>query len=165
MDEKEPRPNVSQGRLRKRRKDGWSRRDERVFLKHLRATANVSASARAAGRSQSSAYDLRARDAVFAAQWDAALAEARDRLHAKLILFAETGGKEIAPGEDGEPGEADLVNFDPELTLKVLKFHQDSLGGGRRGRPRPPEVSNEELLAALLRQLDALGRRLAKKKI
>jgi hypothetical protein len=163
--ENEGRPIVSNGRLRKRRKDGWSRRDEGVFLTHLRATCNVRASARAAGKSASSAFDLRKLDPVFAAHWDETLRDARLRIHGKVIAFAETRGKEILPDEDGEPGEAPLADFDPELGLRLLRFHEDRLAGGRRGRPSPEPVSDEELTAALLRQLDALGRRLRKKKI
>jgi hypothetical protein len=164
-DEEPPRPIVSRKRLRKRRKDGWSRGDEGIFLKHLRATSNVRASARAAGKSPSSAYDLRDRDPTFAAQWTQAIAHAEMRLHGKLIVFAETGGKEVAPGEDGEPGEADLKDLDTDLAMKLIKYHQDSAATARRGRPRPQQASDEELTAVLLRLLDALGRRLRKQRV
>ena len=160
-----PRPIVSRKRLRKRRKDGWSRRDEQVFLKHLRATSNVRASARAAGKSPSSAYDLRDRDPLFAAQWAQAIDHAAPRLHSKLIVFAETGGREVEPGGDGEPGEAELADLDPDLALKLLKYHQDSAATARRGRPQPGQASEEELTAVLLRLLDALGRRLRKQRV
>ncbi len=152
-------------KLRKRRWDGWTRKDEQVFLTHLRATSNVNASARAAGKSPSSAFGLRARDPAFAAKWDAALAEARVRLHGKLIVFAETKGKEPEPRDDGEPAEPDMANFDPDLAFKLIKFNEGRLAGGRRGHPQPQPVSDEELTAVLIAQLDALRRRLAKKKI
>ncbi len=156
---------VSNGRLRRRRKDGWTRTDERRFLSHFRATGNVSASARAIGRKPSSAYDLRDRDPVFAAQWDKALRESRLRLHSKLIVHAETGGAEPTYDEDGEPIDPGPGLFDPDLALRLLKFHAASETGGRRGRPGPPPVSEEELAAALLWQLDALDRRLAKQRV
>lgn len=159
------RPIVSNGRLRRRRKDGWTRTDERLFLSHLRATGNVSFSARAIGRKPSSAYDLRDRDPVFAAKWDEALRESRLRLHSKLIVYAETKGAEPVLDEDGEPVDPGMENFDPDLALRLLKFHADSETGGRRGRPGPPPVSEEELAAALLCQLDALDRRLAKQRM
>lgn len=136
------RPIVSNGRLRRRRKDGWTRTTERVFLRHLRATGNVAASARAAGRSPSSAYDLRDRDPVFAANWDKALRESRQRLHSKLIVYVETGGVDPGVDEDGEPIDPGLENFDADLALRLLKFHADSEKGGRRGRPGPPPVSD-----------------------
>jgi hypothetical protein len=164
-EDEEPRSVVSQGRLRKRRKDGWSRRDETVFLTHLRATGNISASARAAGKSPSSAHDLYDRDSIFAGGWDEALRHCRLRLHAKLILFTETGGKEVSAGDDGEPGEASMADFDPDLTLRVLKYLADCETGARRGRQPPLQASEEEVTAALLRNLDALDRRLKRRKI
>lgn len=159
------RPIVSNGRLRRRRKDGWTRTDERTFLRHLRATGNVSASARAAGKKPSSAYDLRDRDPVFAAKWEEALRESRLRLHSKLIVYAETGGVEPGVDEDGEPIDPGMANFQPDIAFRLLKFHADSETGGRRGRPGPPPVSEEELTAALLCQLEALDRRLAKQRM
>lgn len=159
------RPIFSNGRMRRRRRDGWTRTNERVFLKHLRATANIAASARAAGKSPTSAHDLRARDPVFAADWAAALCESKQRLHSKLIVCAETGGIDPGVDEDGEPVDPGLENFDPDLALKLLKFHQESETGGRRGRPGPAPVSDEELNAALLRRFDMLDRRRARQRI
>jgi len=155
----------SRRRVRKRRKDGWSKRDERVFLRHFRATCNATASARAAGKGPDGAFELRRRDAAFAASWDQALAEGRLRLHAKLIMFAETNGKPVAIGEDGEPGEPDPADFDADLALKLLRYHQDLTAGRGRRRARGPQVSDEELTAALLCQLDALKRRRARVRI
>lgn len=156
---------VSNGRLRRRRKDGWTRTDERLFLRHLRVTGNVSASARAIGRKPSSAYELRDRDPVFAEGWKKMLGESRLRLHSKLIVYAETGGADPALDEDGEPVEAGFESFDPNLTIQILKLHADSETGGRRGRPGPPPVSEEELTAALLCRFDQLDRRRARQRI
>ena len=159
------RPLVSNGRLRRRRKDGWTRTNERVFLRHLRATGNVSTSARVAGKSPSSAYELRDRDPIFAANWDNALRESRLRLHSKLIVYAETGGAELEYDEDGEPIDPGMANFQPDVAFRLLKFHADSETGGRRGRPGPPPVSEEELNAALLCRFDQLDRRRARQRI
>jgi hypothetical protein len=155
---------VSKGQLRKRRKDGWSRKDERVFHSHLRVTGNVTASALAAGRKPNRAYDLRKRDPVFAAQWDEALRECKLRLHSKLIAYAHSGGAEPALDEDGEPVDPGMGNFDPELAFKVLRYHPDGERNGRR-RSGPPPVSDEELNAALLCQFDALDRRRRRQRI
>lgn len=40
------RPIVSHGLVRKRRKDGWTRLDEKMFLRDFRAPCNVRASGR-----------------------------------------------------------------------------------------------------------------------
>ncbi|MEA3030279.1 MAG: hypothetical protein QOG13_1604 [Sphingomonadales bacterium] len=151
---------VWRGQVRRRRKDGWSRRDEDVFLAHYRLTSNASASARAAGKSPSGAFDLRAIDPDFAARWDAALAEARVRLEGKLVIYCETGGKEIAPDEQGAPAEPGMADFDPHFALKLLQYHEARRAGGRRhdGTHRR-RVTIEELTQAILRQLDAFDRK------
>jgi hypothetical protein len=163
--EEEERPwIVSRKQVRKRRKDGWSKRDERVFFKHFRMTCNASASARAAGKSPSSAFDLRERDPVVAAKWDKALREADVRLDGKMIVYAETKGKEIAPNEDGEPAEPGMADFDPEFALKLRKYHDARRSGGRRhdGTNRR-RATIEELTRSIRRHLAVLRKRRAKR--
>ena len=159
------RPIVSNGKLRRRRKDGWTRTDERTFLSHLRATGNVSGSARAIGRKPSSAYELRDRDPVFTTLWDKAVRESGLRLHSKLIIYAESGGADPVFDDDGEPVDPGLENFDPDLAFRLLKFHADSEAGERRRRLGPTPVSEAELNAALLHRFDQLDRRRARQRI
>lgn len=53
-------------RLQKRvRSDGWTPRKRKIFLEHLAATSNVTASAAEAGMSASGVYQLRLRDILF----------------------------------------------------------------------------------------------------
>ncbi|MBA4049202.1 MAG: terminase [Sphingomonas sp.] len=61
------------------------------FLKKLAVTANVSASARAAGISKSALYDHRARHSGFAKAWDEAIGEALDELEQAVIDRAKDG--------------------------------------------------------------------------
>ena len=114
------------GRVRKRRKDGWAKRDIEIFLRHLRVTGNVDAAATAAGKSGRAAYNLRAIDAEFAAQMDAARDESDVRLESKVGLFVDTGGKLPPLGEDGEPVEAPLADFNPQLALAYLAHRRDA---------------------------------------
>lgn len=148
--------------VRKRRRDGWTRRKRTTFLDHLRVTSNVRTSARAGGMSEGSAHKLRERDPEFAAQWDHALREADARLTGKLIVFAETGGKPLTEREDGEPAEAPMENFNPDLALKVLTLNRQSQAGKRRGGPAPKSASRDALIAALMKLYDMVERRLAK---
>ncbi|HKR24067.1 MAG TPA: hypothetical protein VJS15_02320 [Allosphingosinicella sp.] len=150
--------------VRKRRRDGWTRRARQGFLDHFRATCNAAASARAAGRTEGSAHKLRARDPDFAAEWDAALVDADARLTGKLILFAETRGKpQPETDEAGEPAVAPIADFDPELALKLLRHHRSSLAGRpRRGGPKPKRASNEELIGAVVTLLGLIKRRRAR---
>lgn len=148
------------GKVRLRRKDGWTKRDIDTFLSHYRMTGNISASAAAVGKSGSAAANLRAIDVGFAAQMDAAQAEFVARMEGKIALFAETGGKLPPLREDGEPAEAALENFDPRLAMDYLKYLQaKGESRGRRGGPRPKSVSQEELVEALAGLFDMLEAR------
>lgn len=164
----EPEEFVSRGKagpqVRRRRRDGWSKRDKRVFLDHFRATCNVSASARAAGKNEKSAWNLRDRDPEFAAEWDAALRGADVRLMAKLVVHAETKGR-VVESEDGEPAEAGIEDFDPDLAIRLIKLRQGGpIGrhGHRRGGP-PQRATKAEVIARLKKQFAALDRRKARR--
>jgi len=150
------------GRMRKRRKDGWTKRDIEIFLSHLRVTGNVSASAEAAGKSGKAAYNLRAVDAGFAAQMDAAEAEFEARLESRIALYAETGGKLPPLREDGEPAEAPLENFDPQLAIAYLNYKRSKRETrGRRGGPRPKTVGKDELAETFVQLMGMMKRRRA----
>lgn len=66
---------------RKPRHDGWSAQRQRQFITGLAALGSVSGAARVVGSSVAGVYALRKRAGAesFAAAWDAALAEARER--------------------------------------------------------------------------------------
>ncbi len=157
---------VSRGKagmqVRRRRADGWTKRKREIFLDHLRATSNARASAEAAGMSEGSAHKLRDRDPEFAADWDAALREADVRLTGKLIVYVETGGKPVPSRDDGEPAEAPMEDFDPNLALKVLTLNRQSQAGKRRGGPAPKRASVAELIEAGVKLLGMMKRRRAK---
>jgi hypothetical protein len=150
------------GRVRKRRSDGWTKRDIATFIDHYRITGNVSASAAAIGKSARAAGNLRAVDAAFAAQMDAAEEEYERRLEGKVALFAETGGKLPPLREDGEPAEAPLGDLDPHLALAFLNFRRaKKQARGRRGGPRPRSVSKDELVEVFVKLMGMLKRRRA----
>lgn len=160
---------VSRGKrgpqVRKVRADGWTKAKREIFFTHYAATANASASARAAGMTEGSAFKLRERDGDFAARWDAILRDADTRINGKLIVFVETKGKPVPPREDGEPATAPIEDFDPELALRVLAHNRRRLaGGGRGGGPRPKAAGKAETAASILRLLDAAHRRLRRRK-
>jgi hypothetical protein len=167
-DEEKREEYVSRGpirrQVRKRRKDGWTERDIEIFLDHYRVTANITASAKAAGKSASGVFRLRATDAGFAERMDSALGEADVRLRSKVAVFAETKGKPVAK-EGGEPEEAPMEDFDPVIALKFLAHNRDRLGGGRqRGGARPKAASEAELNEALMKLLGMMKKRRAKQR-
>ena len=81
------------GQVRKRRKDGWTRRDINVFLGHLRMTGNITSSAAAIGRSEDAAQNLRAIDPEFDAQVTAAIHWQALRLWRKRVPFHAHPGR------------------------------------------------------------------------
>jgi hypothetical protein len=150
------------GRVRKRRSDGWTKRDIATFLAHYRMTGNVTASAAAVGKSARAAVNLRAVDAGFAAQMDAAEEDYERQLESKVALFAETRGRLPPPREDGEPAQAPLEDFDPQLALDYLKYKRAKREArGRRGGPRPKRVSMDELVETFVKLMGMLKRRRA----
>lgn len=150
------------GQVRKRRRDGWTKRNIETFITHYRLTGNATASAAAVGKSTRSADNLRAVDVGFAAQMDAAEDEYQRRLEQKIALYAETGGKLPPLREDGEPAEAPLKDFDPRLAMDFLKFKQAKKEArGRRGGPRPKSVSKDELVEVFVTLMGMLKRRRA----
>ncbi len=138
------------GKVRKRRKDGWTRRDRDIFLGHLRMTGNITSSAAAIGKSDDAAQNLRAIDPEFDAQVTAARDEHRARVESKIGWFAESGGKLPPLGADGMPVEPPLADFNPHLAMEWLKF-LDAKGQqrGRRGGPRPKCAGKEEVVQAV----------------
>lgn len=154
---------VKTGTVRRRRKDGWTKRDIETFLSHLRVIGDISAAAAAIGKSGRAAYNLRAVDAGFAAQMEAAQDEFESNLESRIALYAQTGGKLPPLREDGEPAEARLEDFDPRLAMDFLKFKQAKKETrGRRGGPRAKSVSHEELVQVLVGLFDMLEARVAR---
>lgn len=148
--------------VRKRRKDGWTKRDIDVFLKHYRLTANVTASAKAAGKSAGGVYRLRETDAEFADQMDTALDQADVRLRSKLAVYAETKGKAFVPAGD-EPEEAPMEDFDPDVAMKFLAHNSNRLAGVRqKGGARPRAASGAELIEALKKLVGMVKKRRTK---
>lgn len=138
------------GQVRKRRKDGWTQRDIRTFLGHLRMTGNITSSAAAIGKSGDAAQNLRAIDPEFDALVTAAREEFKARVESKIALFAETGGKLPPLGADGMPAEPPLSDFNPQLAMDWLKFLDAKEGTrGRRGGPRPKCAGKEEVVQAV----------------
>lgn len=68
-----------------RRRDGWTLARQSDFILHLRTFGGVAAAAKAVGISAKSAYRLRDHSPAFAAAWDDALDEGRQRSFARAM--------------------------------------------------------------------------------
>ena len=157
------------GRLqvRKAAKGGWTPAKRAAFLEHLAATCNIAASARAVGMAPRGAHALKARDAVFAADWAAAIEAAYETLEARLLAYAlgdaegesEREAEAEAEAEADGDAEAELrgAHFDPRVAVQALGFRKR--GGAAVGAGAGTlckRVSLAELEAVLVARLDAL---------
>ena len=162
------------GRLqvRKAARGGWTPAKRAAFLEHLAATCNIAASARAVGMAPRGAHALKKRDAVFAADWAAAIEAAYETLEARLLAYAlgDAEGESEAEAEgapEAESGrvadgdaEAELrgAHFDPRVAVQALGFRRRDAAAGGRG-PSCKRATIAEVEAALVARLDAIARR------
>ena len=152
--------------VRATRRDGWTKPRRKAFLAMLAVTCNVRASAKSVGMSDRTVRDLRRRDGAFALLWDEALAAGYERLENDLIAYAlgQTSRVDTSRGENPsiddiltEPTE--LLPFDPQLAIQVLKFHRaKSISAQPKGRRQEPKTQ-DEVDTALIERLDRLAAR------
>jgi len=152
--------------IKRLRRNRFTRARKDAFLAHLAVTAEVTASALAAGVCVSTVYSHRASDPAFAAAWVTALAcgvavlEGRlvqERLEAHAAFALEAG--ELPPAVAAQ--ERDLEFW---RALHLLREHRRAAGGGgapeRRPRGQRPRVaSREEVRAELMKALIAFEQR------
>ena len=115
-------------------------RARKLFLDHLALTSNVAASARKAGVSSSRAYALKRKNADFARDWQAALAEGFARLESELLA-------EALRTISGKVSDATLKSRAQKhrLALALLAMHRASV----RGTLKPVKsVDNGSAIAA-----------------
>lgn len=118
---------------------GFDARARKVFLEHLATSSNVAASARKAGISSSRAYALKRKNADFARDWQAALAEGFARLESELLA-------EALRTISGKVSDATLKSRAQKhrLALALLAMHRASV----RGTPKAAPLGDRPDLAA-----------------
>ena len=113
-------------------------RARRAFLDHLAMTANVAASARAAGIAPHLAYATRRRNVEFASLWQAALTEGFARLEGALLA-------EALSAVSGKVSDATLKSRAQKHRLG-LAMHRASVRGGGKS-VAPPEPKRDRAMA------------------
>lgn len=93
----------------------------KAFLAELAATSNVSASARKAGISTTTAYDSRRSDPEFNRKWQSALCEGYEHLEMEMLHRLRTG--EIKQPPSAKRGTR---SFDNATAFRLLVAHRDS---------------------------------------
>lgn len=111
--------------LQRPRAKRWTKRLRDRFLETLAATANVSASARAAGMCPQGAYKLRDRDAAFADAWRKALARGYERLELMLLERALHGEEKEVWYRGEKVGT--MRSYSNPLALTLLRAHRESV--------------------------------------
>lgn len=94
----------------------------KLFLDTLRATANISAAARAADINRRTAYTWRDENPEFAADWDEALEEATDALEAEARRRALDGVAKPVFYQGSECGT--VQEYSDALMALLLKAHR-----------------------------------------
>ena len=148
--------------IRRLRRNRFTRARKDGFLGQLAVSADVHASALAAGVCTSTVYSHRAADPAFAAAWRAALDCGVAVLEGRLLeeRLAASEPFEVEPGElpaAGAGAEADPVERDLEFwrAMHLLREHRrvERAGPERRRGVRPRIRSNAEVKAELHRAL------------
>lgn len=125
------------------RKDGWTTRRRGRFLDVLRATCNVQEAARAVNMNKGGAYDVRRRDAGFAAQWKEALEEGYAELEMALLRQSIHGYETTETVDDGKDSGAlrtrKVHSYPHTIALRLLLAHREAVDAYRseQGIDRP----------------------------
>lgn len=125
----------------------WSR----IFLSELAATSNVSASARKARISTTTAYDTRRANPEFNRRWLAALCEGYDHLEMELLHRLRNG--EVKPAAGARKGSR---AFDNATAFRLLAVHRESAA---RQRAINHNQDSARILISINAKLDKMRER------
>lgn len=125
----------------------WSK----AFLSELAATSNVSAAARKARISTTTAYDTRRANPEFNRKWLAALCEGYDHLEMELLHRLRTG--EVKPAAGAKKGAR---AFDNATAFRLLAAHRESAA---RQRAINHNQDSARILVSINTKLDKMRER------
>ena len=140
---------AERAQMRRPRKDGWTREQERLFLQTLAMTCNTSEAARVAGVCRTSAYDRRQRNRRFAADWERAMDIGYAEIEAMLMreaLFGSESEEILLDGEGSVKSRKITRGHDLKLALQLLTRHRDRVlayrtsAAAQKERPDSPAV-------------------------
>ena len=107
------------------RRSDWTPAMAERFAETLADSCNVTMAAAAIGRSVSSVYRQRARDASFRAAWEQALAIGFSRLEMMLLERALHGVEKVVTLKDGS--QSVMREYDNRTALALLRHHRDTV--------------------------------------
>jgi hypothetical protein len=125
----------------------WSK----IFLGELAATSNVSAAARKAGISTTTAYEARRGNAEFNRAWQRALCEGYDHLEMELLHRLRNG--EVKPATGAKRG---IRAFDNAIAFRLLLAHKESAA---RQRAIRDNEDSEAIIQSINAKLEKIRER------
>ena len=141
-------------KVRKPRRNEWTRAKERTFFTALAETCNVKLAAETAGMSVAGAYWRRKRDAAFRAGWAEAIGAAYQRLELVMLDRALNGTEKVVVRKDGS--EERMREYPNQIAMHLLKMHRDS---AMQAIEEPDEADVADVRARLVEKLERLRRR------
>ena len=141
-------------KVRKPRRNEWTRAKERTFFTALAETCNVKLAAEIAGMSVAGAYWRRKRDAAFRAGWAEAIGAAYQRLELVMLDRALNGTEKVVVRKDGS--EERMREYPNQIAMHLLKMHRDS---AMQAIEEPDEADVADVRARLVEKLERLRRR------
>ena len=141
-------------KVRKPRRNEWTRAKEQTFFTALAETCNVKLAAEIAGMSVAGAYWRRKRDAAFRAGWAEAIGAAYQRLELVMLDRALNGTEKVVVRKDGS--EERMREYPNQIAMHLLKMHRDS---AMQAIEEPDEADVADVRARLVEKLERLRRR------
>ena len=141
-------------KVRRPRRNEWTRAKEQTFFTALAETCNVKLAAETAGMSVAGAYWRRKRDAAFRAGWAEAIGAAYQRLERVMLDRALNGTEKIVVRKDGS--EERMREYPNQIAMHLLKMHRDS---AMQAIEEPDEADVADVRARLVEKLERLRRR------
>ena len=141
-------------KVRRPRRNEWTRAKERTFFTALAETCNVKLAAETAAMSVAGAYWRRKRDAAFRAGWAEAIGAAYQRLELVMLDRALNGTEKVVVRKDGS--EERMREYPNQIAMHLLKMHRDS---AMQAIEEPDEADVADVRARLVEKLERLRRR------
>ena len=141
-------------KVRKPRRNEWTRAKEQTFFTALAETCNVKLAAETAGMSVAGAYWRRKRDAAFRAGWAEAIGAAYQRLELVMLDRALNGTEKIVVRKDGS--EERMREYPNQIAMHLLKMHRETAAEIIN---EPDEADVADVRARLVEKLERLRRR------
>jgi hypothetical protein len=142
-------------KVRKPRRNEWTKAKEQIFFTALAETCNVKLAAETAGMSAAGAYWRRKRDAAFRAGWAEAIGTAYQRLELVMLDRALNGTEKVVVRKDGS--EERMREYPNQIAMHLLKMHRES---AVEANLEMDETDIEEVRERLFAKLQRLRKRI-----